>query len=72
MCEPVGWIIAAVVLGAGGMMIYSLLLQKRATARHLRAMQTVDESISNQRESIALEKESVALLKEILKTLKEK
>ena len=61
----------AIVLGIG-IVLYSVSLQRSATVRQAKALQTVDESIRNQKESMGLQREQIELLKEILKTLQAK
>jgi hypothetical protein len=53
-----------------GVMFYSLFLQKAAMKRLAKNMQTVQESVEQQKEGMRLSRESNELLKEILKVLK--
>jgi cell division protein FtsL len=64
-------IVLVVILAVAlGVMFYSLFLQKAATTRQAKNMQSIQESIEQQNEGIRLQKENNDLLREILKTLK--
>jgi cell division protein FtsL len=67
--EPL--IVLVVILAVAlGVMFYSLFLQKAATTRQAKNMQSVQESIEQQKEGIRLQRENNDLLREIVEALK--
>ena len=67
--EPL--IVLVVILAVAlGVMFYSLFLQKAATTRQAKNMQSVQESIEQQTEGIRLQRENNDLLREIVEALK--
>jgi hypothetical protein len=71
--EIMGPIIALGIAGlVGAIIVYSVVLQRRAVSKQGKAMQALDESIAHQKEMNELLRENNQVLKEILQTLKGK
>jgi hypothetical protein len=71
--EIIGPIIVLGIAGlVGAIIVYSVVLQRRAVSKQGRAMQAVDESIARQKEMNELLRENNQVLREILQTLKGK